>query len=74
MEQTDLFGNVITKNGHDKVISGYRIYDAEQKRRTVRNDLPSLYPDLPEKKLTFEALSKLCMLPMEENQLSPDQI
>lgn len=30
--------------------------------------------DLPEKKLTFEALSKLCMLPMEENQLSPDQI
>lgn len=33
-----------------KKISGYRIYDAEQKRRIVRNDLPSLYPDLPEKK------------------------
>jgi N6-adenosine-specific RNA methylase IME4 len=31
-------------------ISGYRIYDAEQKRRTVRNDLPSLYPDFPDKK------------------------
>lgn len=29
-------------------VSGYRIYDAEQKRRTKRNDLPSLYPDLPE--------------------------
>jgi len=26
----------------DKKISGYRIYDAEQKRRTVRNDLPSV--------------------------------
>jgi N6-adenosine-specific RNA methylase IME4 len=31
-------------------ISGYRVYDAEQKRRTKRNDLPSLYPDLPEEK------------------------
>ncbi len=50
MELTDLFGNPIRKNGHGKVISGYRIYDAEQKRRTVRNDLPTLYPDLPEKK------------------------
>lgn len=49
MEQKDLFGNIIEqKNG--RVLSGYRIYDAEQKRRTVRNDLPSLYPDLPEKK------------------------
>lgn len=34
----------------DKVISGYTIYNAEQHRRTKRNDLPSLYPDLPEKK------------------------
>lgn len=50
MEQTDLFGNNILSNGQHKVVSGYRIYDAEQKRRTVRNDLPSLYPDLPEKK------------------------
>jgi len=31
-------------------ISGYTIYNAEQKRRTKRNDLPDLYPDLPEKK------------------------
>ncbi len=31
-------------------LSGYRIYDAEQKRRTVRNDLPNFYPDFPEKK------------------------
>jgi len=50
MEQKDLFGNIIQSNGKQKVVSGYRIYDAEQKRRTVRNDLPSLYPDLPEKK------------------------
>jgi 16S rRNA G966 N2-methylase RsmD len=33
-----------------KIVSGYRIYDAAQKRRTVRNDLPSLYPDFPEKR------------------------
>lgn len=46
----DLFGNSVKKNGYEKVVSGYRIYDAEQKRRTVRNDLPNLYPDLPEKK------------------------
>ena len=31
-------------------ITGYTIYNAEQQRRTKRNDLPSLYPDLPEKK------------------------
>lgn len=31
-------------------ITGYTIYNAEQQRRTQRNDLPSLYPDLPEKK------------------------
>ncbi|MDE0471259.1 MAG: MT-A70 family methyltransferase [Ekhidna sp.] len=49
MAQTDLFGiQVESKNG--KILSGYRIYDAEQKRRTVRNDLPSLYPDLPVQK------------------------
>lgn len=34
----------------EKKISWYTIYDAEQKRRTVTNDLPSLYPELPEKK------------------------
>lgn len=31
-------------------LTGYRIYNAEQDRRTQRNDLPDLYPDLPEKK------------------------
>jgi len=31
------------------MVSGYKIYNAEQKRRTVRNGLPSLYPDLPDK-------------------------
>ncbi|WP_083236031.1 MT-A70 family methyltransferase [Halomonas caseinilytica] len=30
-------------------ITGYRIYNAEQERRTKRNDLPELYPDLPDK-------------------------
>lgn len=34
-------------------ISGYRIYNKEQERRTVRNDLPELYPDLPEKKYSI---------------------
>ncbi len=38
----DLFG--------EKKVTGYTIYNAEQDRRTVRNDLPELYPDLPEKK------------------------
>lgn len=31
-------------------VTGYTIYNAEQQRRSVRNDLPSLYPDLPLKK------------------------
>ena len=31
-------------------LTGYKIYNAEQKRRTKRNDLPALYPDLPAKK------------------------
>lgn len=39
---------IISENG--RKITGYTIYNAEQKRRTKRNDLPSLYPDLPEKK------------------------
>ena len=33
-----------------KKITGYTIYNQEQKRRTIRNDLPEFYPDLPEKK------------------------
>lgn len=31
-------------------LTGYTIYNSEQERRTKRNDLPELYPDLPEKK------------------------
>lgn len=50
MSQNDLFGNNIQTNGQAKIISGYRIYDSEQKRRTKTNDLPNLYPDLPEDK------------------------
>lgn len=38
----DLFG--------EKKVTGYTIYNAEQDRRTVRNDLPEFYPDLPERK------------------------
>ena len=34
----------------NKKITGYQVYNAEQARRTQRNDLPDLYPDLPEKK------------------------
>jgi hypothetical protein len=41
MEQTDLFGNIYEK--HDKNISGYRIYNKEVERKTVRNDLPSQF-------------------------------
>jgi len=33
-----------------KRITGYTIYNQEQKRRTIKNDLPEFYPDLPEKK------------------------
>jgi len=51
MKQVDLFGNIHQIYEQPRmVVSGYRIYDAEQRRRTVRNDLPELYPDLPEKK------------------------
>lgn len=31
-------------------ITGYTVYNAEQERRTKRNDLPELYPDLPQRK------------------------
>lgn len=31
-------------------MTGYMIYNAEQERRTMRNDLPALYPDLPDEK------------------------
>jgi N6-adenosine-specific RNA methylase IME4 len=50
MQQVDLFGNVVNNNTTSFIVSGYRIYDAEQKRRTLRNDLPGVYPSLPDKK------------------------
>ena len=51
-----MLGNIVEpKNG--KVLSGYRIYDAEQKRRTLRNDLSSLYPDLPGKSMMLFMLT-----------------
>jgi N6-adenosine-specific RNA methylase IME4 len=52
MKQEKIPENNISDKEHkqEKIVSGYRIYDAEQKRRTKRNDLPSLYPDLPDKK------------------------
>ena len=34
----------------NSTITGYTIYNAEKERRTVRNDLPDFYPDMPEKK------------------------
>ena len=34
----------------EKKISGYSIYFDEQIKRTMRNELPEFYPDLPEKK------------------------
>ena len=34
-------------------ITGYTIYNAEQERRTQRNDLPGLYPDLPDTKYSI---------------------
>ena len=37
----------------EKKISGYSIYNAEQDRRTVRNDLPEFYPDLPQNKYSI---------------------
>jgi len=50
--QLNLFNNdqPIEKKKENRIISGYTIYNAEQHRRTKRSDLPSLYPDLPEKK------------------------
>ncbi len=45
----DLFKNECSIS-HTKNISGYRIYAPEQKRRTLINNLPELYPDLPDEK------------------------
>lgn len=51
-ETNDLFNKIAepeSKKSNGK-ITGYTIYNAEQERRTIRNDLPQFYPDLPEKK------------------------
>ena len=37
-------------SGTGRKLTGYTIYNAEQTRRTQRNDLPALYPDLPRQK------------------------
>lgn len=36
-----------------KRVTGYEIYNAEQSRRTIRNDLPDFYPDLPDEKYSI---------------------
>jgi N6-adenosine-specific RNA methylase IME4 len=48
----DFFGEFHSEENMElpKKISGYTIYNAEQDRRTKRNDLPTFYPDLPQKK------------------------
>ncbi|MBT9164816.1 MAG: hypothetical protein DDT23_00823 [candidate division WS2 bacterium] len=49
----DLYEPVSKQKQNGKKITGYTIYDAEQKRRTKRNDLPEFYPDLPQKKYSI---------------------
>jgi N6-adenosine-specific RNA methylase IME4 len=46
----DVVEPITTHKLNDRKVTGYTIYNAEQKRRTFRNDLPEFYPDLPEKK------------------------
>ncbi len=54
--QLDFFDNtnknlLVKKHiNSNRKITGYTIYNAEQKRRTKRNNLPDLYPELPLKK------------------------
>jgi N6-adenosine-specific RNA methylase IME4 len=50
--KNDLFDDIerIQVREGGRKITGYTIYNAEQERRTKRNDLPDLYPDLPAKK------------------------
>ena len=47
---SDLFDSDENCSANSPKISGYRIYTPEQKRRTIINNLPELYPDLPEEK------------------------
>lgn len=37
-------------NRTNEELTGYRIYNEDAKKRTQRNDLPDLYPELPSKK------------------------
>ena len=46
----DLFEEPINSTPVKKEISGYAIYSPQQKARTVVNNLPEFYPDLPEGK------------------------
>lgn len=48
--QNELFQEKNSPEEKQKKITGYTIYNAEQERRTQRNDLPELYPDLPQEK------------------------
>ena len=47
-QDSNVENNQIKSN--NRIVTGYTIYNAEQKRRKKRNDLPDLYPDLPLKK------------------------
>jgi N6-adenosine-specific RNA methylase IME4 len=40
----------MTNIEEQKKLSGYQLYAPEQKRRTVVNDLPEFYPELPDEK------------------------
>jgi N6-adenosine-specific RNA methylase IME4 len=54
MRRADLFDEpAFVKKSDGRPVTGYTIYNAEQQRRTIRNDLPALYPDLPEKKYSI---------------------
>ena len=48
----DLFENdsTLEDKGESKEISGYTIYAPQQKARTVVNNLPEFYPELPDGK------------------------
>lgn len=63
---------ILSQLGHEPTKASQVNNDTIEKNKLVTT--AGSVADLPTKKLTFEALSKLCMLPTEENQLSPDQI
>jgi len=41
------------KKSDDKTVTGYVIYNAAQKKRSLKNDLPEFYPELPKKKYSI---------------------